>query len=78
MDYRADKNLSDEQRLVIIEEIVGELRQRLYGNGQPGDIEKICLRLSALEEFRWKFAGAFGVALFVWEIVRPLAPILHK
>ena len=78
MDYRADMSLSVEQRLVVIEEIVGEMRQRLYGNGQPGDIEKFSHRITALEEFRWKFVGAFGVALFIWEIVKPLAPFLHK
>jgi hypothetical protein len=40
---------------------------RLYGNGQPGDIEKIHKmigsvnkKLDDLDKFRWKLVGAFG------------------
>ena len=46
---------------------VEDLKHDLYGNGQPGDIQRIDGRLDRqgesirqLQEFRWKAVGAFG------------------
>jgi hypothetical protein len=38
-----------------------ELKKRLYGNGQPGDIALIRTEISALQQFKWKSLGAAGV-----------------
>jgi hypothetical protein len=63
MDYRAQPGLSPEARLALIEEMVGRLDQRLFGNGQPGELSAIKQRLRSLEQFKWQLAGAAGVLI---------------
>ncbi len=38
-----------------------ELKHRLYGNGQPGDIALIRAEISDIQKFKWKAIGAGGV-----------------
>lgn len=63
-------------RLTRIETILTALQQRLLGNELTGgELAVINGRIKALEEFRWKFAGAMGTALFAYEMVKTL---IHK
>lgn len=69
MAYEPMAGLSPEQRQVHIETLVGDLRQRLYGNGQPGDIETMEARITKLESWFWRAVGAGGVLLFILQRV---------
>jgi hypothetical protein len=40
-----------------IHETAGKLEHRLYGNGQPGDIDSLDTRITDLEEHRSKAIG---------------------
>ena len=73
MDYKPQPGLSIESRLMAVEQILGRIEQRLFGNGQPGEISSIKSRLTDLEQFKWKFVGAMGAALTVSEVVKYLA-----
>lgn len=57
-----------EQRLAVIEAIVLRLEERLFGNGQPGEIAAIKGRLNKLESWFWRLAGAAGVLAALMEI----------
>jgi hypothetical protein len=61
----ADK--SDRERLATIEVIVSRMEQRLLGNGQPGEIDKLKHRVTSLESWFWRFAGAAALAIFILE-----------
>jgi hypothetical protein len=65
--YQAQEGLTPEARMVVIEEIVGDLKQRLYGNGQPGDIESMKARISKIEQWMWRAIGGGLVIAFVFE-----------
>jgi hypothetical protein len=51
----------------VIEEIVLRMEQRLLGNGQPGEIDKLKHRVSRLESWFWRAAGAVALAILVLE-----------
>jgi hypothetical protein len=46
------------ERLARIEALLEELRHDLLGNGEPGRIHNIEMRLRNLEKLRWMIAGA--------------------
>jgi hypothetical protein len=46
------------ERLARIEALLEELRHDLLGNGEPGRIRNIEMRLRNLEKLRWMIAGA--------------------
>lgn len=69
MAYEPMSGLSPEQRQIHIETLVGNLYTRLYGNGQPGDIETMGARITKLESWFWRAVGAVGVLAFVLERV---------
>ncbi len=52
-----------EQRLAVIEAVVVRLEERLFGNGQPGEINQMKQRIANLEAWFWRAAGAAGVLL---------------
>jgi uncharacterized protein involved in exopolysaccharide biosynthesis len=52
---------TDRERLAVIEETVLDLKERLFGNGQPGVIEKHEIRITRLENYRWLIGGAVGL-----------------
>jgi hypothetical protein len=45
---------------LILDE-VRDLKHRLFGNGQPGAIGLLNIRMTQLESFKWKAIGAGGV-----------------
>lgn len=61
-----------EERLAVIEAVVIRLEERLFGNGQPGEIASLRLRVARLEAWFWRTAGAAGLLLFVAEVVTRL------
>jgi hypothetical protein len=58
---------SIQERLAAIEAIVTRMELRLFGNGQPGDLEKLHLRVRRLESWFWRAAGAVALAIFLLE-----------
>jgi hypothetical protein len=58
---------SIQERLSAIEAIVLRMEQRLLGNGQPGEIDKLKHRVRRLESWFWRAAGAVALAIFVLE-----------
>lgn len=72
---------SDSDRLMYAETTLLNLYERLYGNGHPGDIDRlqsditeIKQKLDDLDKFRWKIVGAFGLIALLPTIVS----ILHR
>jgi hypothetical protein len=61
---------SIEERLAVIEEVVLRLEERLLGNGQPGELEILKTRVSRLEAWFWRGAGAAGVLVTLLEVFR--------
>lgn len=51
-----------EERLIALDARSERLEARLYGNGQPGDIEAVKDRLASLELWR---AGVIAIAAFI-------------
>ena len=49
MDYQARPELTERERLILIEEMLGSLKQDLFGNGQPGFIAEFQSRIANLE-----------------------------
>ncbi len=46
-------------------ESLGEFDRRLFGNGQPGELDKIKTRLTTLERFMWLGIGGIMVMQFL-------------
>lgn len=49
------------ERLARLESLLTSLSLRLYGNGQPGDIQQIQTKVDGLRAWRWKVAGGTAV-----------------
>jgi hypothetical protein len=65
-----EKNIADKgdrERLAAIEAIVSRMEQRLLGNGQPGEIDKLKQRVTRLESWFWRAAGAAALVILVLE-----------
>ena len=58
------------ERVAVIEEVVLRMEERLFGNGQPGELEKIQGRVRRLEQWFWRAAGAISVVLALFETLR--------
>ncbi len=70
---------SIQARLAVIEEVVLRLEQRLFGDGQPGEIALLKERLRRLETWFWRAAGAAGVLIGLLEVFdRTLALLAGK
>lgn len=68
------RNMNDESpdtidRLARIETIVSRLEQRLLGNGQPGELDKINGRLMSLEKLEAKGRGAFWILTAIMSLL---------
>ena len=51
MAYQIKHELTPDQRAAVVEQMVGELHERLLGsNGQPGEIEKLHGRIKATND----------------------------
>ncbi len=77
-------NRAVDQRLTRIETILEDLKHRLLGNGQPGElslmnartsgeIAALAVRVKGLEEFRWKAVGVIAAAALGLELVLKFA-----
>lgn len=58
-----------EQRLAVIETVVLRLEERLFGNGQPGEIAQLKRRVRNLESWFRRAAGAGGVLLALLQLL---------
>ncbi len=54
-----------ESKVDAMHETSQKLDHRLYGNGQPGDIEKLETRMTAAENHQTKSTGWIAGAMFV-------------
>ncbi len=69
-------NKSDSERLASIETLVQSIDKRLFGNGQPGEIDHLHLRISGqgreiqnLQRWRYWIMGlAIGAGLFAGSV----------
>jgi hypothetical protein len=51
-------------RLRVLDELVQRMDHRLFGNGREGEIGCIKKRISRLEVWSWRAAGAIGLLVF--------------
>jgi len=56
-----------ETRLELIELVLNRMEQRLFGNGQPGELSTLKARVTKLESWLWRGLGAIGLAVGVVE-----------
>lgn len=61
--------LSDRDRLARIEQILSDLSHRLYGNGQPGEIEVLRGRVSKLENITLRAVTIITAAAFLFNVL---------
>lgn len=52
-------------RLAVVESRMKDL----FGNGQPGLMEKMDQRITILENFRWKAIGAMALIVFLTNVL---------
>lgn len=70
MPNRDHSGETDSERLAVIEHAVLDMRQRLFGNGQPGELSSVKARISKLERWQWIAGGALlalNFALQIWK-----------
>ncbi len=60
------------ERLAVIESVVLRLESRLFGNGQPGELQSLKDRVHRIETWFWRLAGGLCVLAFLIEIVSRL------
>lgn len=54
-------NIEESKLLAQIAVTVNDMHDRLFGNGQPGELAELKARASALEKNQNMFLGALGV-----------------
>ena len=57
----AEKHVENVERLTRIEALMDTINKALFGNGQPGHIDKTDQRLSRLEKAMYMALGAYGL-----------------
>lgn len=57
-------NQTDRDMLIEVSTLVREMHTRLFGNGQPGEIEKIQKDVKSLDRYRNQVKGAFAIVSF--------------
>jgi hypothetical protein len=67
MAYEPRPDQTDGERIASIETLVGDMHTRLFGNGQPGELEGIKARLTRMESWFWRAIGGGAVILFLIE-----------
>ena len=81
--------MQTDERLAAIEAILARVEKRLFGNGQPGEIERLDRRvdtveeehgsrLTVLEQWKWHMAGAIAVFIMAIQLVAQHIPFLKK
>lgn len=53
--------MTDSERLAKVETIVEVIHDRLFGNGQPGELSKLDDRVQVLENNKNRIIGAFSI-----------------
>lgn len=53
------------ERLVRVETMLTDTHRRLFGNGQPGEVDVLKERVATLERWMWRVGGALGVLTFL-------------
>lgn len=77
---------TDSERIAVIETTVTDIKQRLFGNGQPGELDHLHTRVSSvgnrvakLENWRWWVVGiAVGLGVALGGTARAIAEALLK
>lgn len=69
MTYQPNPEATDAERIASVETIICDMHRRLFGNGQPGEIETIKHRIEKLESWFWRAIGGAAVLLFIVERV---------
>ncbi len=58
-------NQTDRDLLIEVSTLVREMHTRLFGNGQPGDIDRINKEVRNLSSYRNKLIGAVTIVAFL-------------
>ena len=61
----------DHAILIEIQTTVLDMKRRLFGDGQPGELSILRSRLRALEKRHWILYGAVGLVLVVVGVLGP-------
>lgn len=64
------------ERMRNFDETVNRFEHRLFGNGNPGELDKQAERISSLEKMVWKINGIGIVAVIVIDILSRF--VFHK
>ena len=56
---------SDRDLLIEVATIVRKMDERLFGNGQPGEIDKMNKEIRSLTSYRNRIVGAVGTVTFL-------------
>jgi hypothetical protein len=67
MTYQPNPDATDGERIASVETILCDMHKRLFGNGQPGEIEEIKRRVADLEKWMWRCLGGGAVLVALWE-----------
>lgn len=65
----AERAVRIEQDVKYLVKELDELKEKLFGNGQPGIIEKQDKRISDLEKITYRALGALGLGLLIINLV---------
>lgn len=57
------------ERLAIIEAVLTRIENRLFGNGQPGEIGLLKQRVGRLESWFWRATGAIALLFCLLELL---------
>ncbi len=59
-----------QERLAVIEEVLLRMEQRLFGNGQPGELALLKERVRRIETWFWRLVGAGSVLMALLQFLR--------
>ena len=74
--YEPRPDLTDRERLIVIEQMLAEMKDDLFGNGQPGKIAYIEKEIDLLKQFRWKALGALAVLSIIITVLTNALPAI--
>ncbi len=76
MAYEARPELTVGERLILIETMVGRLEQKLFGNGNPGEIAALEGRISGLEKSDIEHRATTAGQRTLWAALGTIAGLL--
>lgn len=65
-------------RLTRVEEAHDQLEHRVYGNGQPGDMQRILTSIDELKSNHNKMMGALAVIVVIMPVAIELAKVFLR